>query len=230
MHIAVVLEVRRQIVLRVLPPARARHPDLPPPQRHEHAQLVGDALHPAALVRHRLAPLLAHHPRQRDLLHLVEERAFLGEGLVQIPLQQVNGSTRTARRCGHSPRSTQGALAQDVTERGASILRYKGSDGRLRGSMRHLDKTLATDDVPAHTFDRVEKLSPGEVVDVEIDLLPVRLTFHPCEQLRLVISGRSLLGTMMPGIREYEPANSGRHIVHTGGDRASYLQLPVKTR
>jgi predicted acyl esterase len=122
----------------------------------------------------------------------------------------------------------QGALAQDVTERGASILRYKGSDGRLRVSMRHLDKTLATDDVPAHTFDRVEKLSPGEVVDVEIELLPVGLTFHPGEQLRLVISGRSLLGTMMPGIREYEPANSGRHIIHTGGDRASYLQLPVK--
>ncbi|MET7744293.1 CocE/NonD family hydrolase [Streptomyces sp. NPDC005385] len=123
----------------------------------------------------------------------------------------------------------RGALAQDVTERGASILRYKGSDGRLRVSMRHLDKTLTTDDVPAHTFDRVEKLSPGEVVDVEIDLLPVGLTFRVGEQLRLVISGRSLLGTMMPGIREYEPANSGRHIIHTGGDRASYLQLPVKT-
>ncbi|WP_328634662.1 CocE/NonD family hydrolase [Streptomyces sp. NBC_00356] len=122
----------------------------------------------------------------------------------------------------------QGALAMDVTERGASILRYKGSDGRLRVSMRHLDKALATDDVPAHTFDRVEKLSPGEVVDIEIDLLPVGLTFHPGEQLRFIVSGRSLLGTMMPGIREYAPANSGRHIIHTGGDRASYLQLPIK--
>ncbi|MFB7421021.1 CocE/NonD family hydrolase [Streptomyces sp. NPDC056210] len=122
----------------------------------------------------------------------------------------------------------RGALAQDVTERGGSILRYKGSDGRLRVSMRHLDKALATDDVPAHTFDRVEKLSPGEIVDVEIDLLPVGLTFLPGEQLRLVISGRSLLGTMMPGNREYTPANSGRHIIHTGGDHASYLQLPVQ--
>jgi hypothetical protein len=119
------------------------------------------------------------------------------------------------------------AIAQDVTERGASILRYKGSDGRLRVSMRHLDEALTTDDVPAHTFDRVEKLSQGEVVDVEIDLLPLGLTFRPGEQLRLVISGRSLLGTMMPGNREYVPANSGQHVVHTGGDRASYLQLPV---
>lgn len=122
----------------------------------------------------------------------------------------------------------QGAQIQDVTARGASILRYKGSDGRLRVSMRHLDETLSTEDIPAHSFDRVEKLATGEVVDVEIDLLPVGLTFYPGEQLRLVISGRSLLGTMMPGIREYTPANSGGHLIHTGGDRASYLRLPVR--
>ncbi|MEU8706484.1 CocE/NonD family hydrolase [Streptomyces sp. NPDC048565] len=123
----------------------------------------------------------------------------------------------------------QGALIQDVTERGASILRYKGSDGRLRVSLRHLDKALSTEDVPAHSFDRVEKLSPGEVVDIEVDLLPVGLTFHPGEQLRFVVSSRSLLGTMMPGNREYVPANGGQHIIHTGGDRASYLRLPVRT-
>ncbi|HZZ02791.1 CocE/NonD family hydrolase [Paraburkholderia sp.] len=121
----------------------------------------------------------------------------------------------------------QGALAQDITERGASILRYKGSDGRLRASMRFLDKTLSTDAVPAHTFDRIEKLSAGEVVALEIDLLPIGLAFYPGEQLRLVISGRSLLGTMMPGTREYVPANSGTHVIHTGGAYASYLQLPV---
>jgi predicted acyl esterase len=122
----------------------------------------------------------------------------------------------------------QGALIQDITERGASILRYKGSDGRLRVSMRHLDENLSTEDIPAHSFDRIEKLSPGEIVNVEIDLLPIGLTFYPGEQLRLVISGRSLLGTMMPGNREYTPANSGQHIIHTGGDHTSYLQLPIK--
>jgi uncharacterized protein len=121
----------------------------------------------------------------------------------------------------------QGARAQDVTERGASILRYKGSDGRLRVSVRHLDEKLSTDAVPAHSFDRIEKLSPGEIVDIEIDLLPVGLAFHPGEQLRFVISGRHLLGPMMPGVAEYTPANSGQHIIHTGGEHASYLQLPV---
>jgi putative CocE/NonD family hydrolase len=124
----------------------------------------------------------------------------------------------------------QSAMAQDVTERGASILRYKGSDGRLRVSLRHLDEGEATDEIPSHTFDRVEKLAPGDIVDVEIDLLPVGLAFSPGEQLRLVVSGRSILGTMMPGVREYTPANSGKHVVHTGGSQPSYIQLPIQSR
>lgn len=122
----------------------------------------------------------------------------------------------------------QSARIHDVTENGATILRYKGSDGRLRVSMRHLDEKLSTADVPVHSFDRIEKLSPGETVEIEIDLLPVGLAFHPGEQLRFVVGSRNILGPMMPGTKDYVPANSGRHIVHTGGDRASYLQLPVK--
>ncbi|MCX5214760.1 CocE/NonD family hydrolase [Kitasatospora sp. NBC_00240] len=120
------------------------------------------------------------------------------------------------------------AMLHDLTEHGASVLRYKGSNGRLRVSARHLDKALATEDVPAHSFDRIEKLSPGEVVDVEIDLLPIGLVFHPGEQLRLVVSAQNALGGLMPMTRDYIPRNSGQHIIHTGGDRASYLQLPVK--
>ena len=121
------------------------------------------------------------------------------------------------------------ALLQDVTERGGSVLRYKGSNGRLRVSARHLDETLTTDAVPAHRFDRIEKLSPGEIVDVEIDLSPVGLVFYPGEQLRLVIGGQNTLGPIMPATRDYLPRNSGQHVIHTGGDHASYLQLPVKT-
>lgn len=123
--------------------------------------------------------------------------------------------------------ANQTARMQDLTEEGCSILRYKGSDGRLRVSARHLDPALSTDEVPSHSFDRVEKLAPSEVVDVEIDLLPIGMRFYPGEQLRLVISARNLLGPMMPMVSKYVPANQGQHIIHTGGSRASYLQLPV---
>ena len=120
------------------------------------------------------------------------------------------------------------ARIHDLTDHGASILRYKGSDGRLRTSARHLDETLSTDDVPAHSFDRVQKLSEGEIVDVEIDLLPIGLAFYPGEQLRFIISAGNLLGTLMPAIDEYTGANNGQHVIHTGGSHASYLQLPIR--
>jgi predicted acyl esterase len=123
--------------------------------------------------------------------------------------------------------ANQTARMQDLTECGSSILRYKGSDGRLRVSARHLDAELSSEDVPAHSFDRVEKLVSGEVVEVEIALQPIGMRLYSGEQLRLIISGRNLLGPMMPMVRNYTPANLGQHIIHTGGARASYLQLPV---
>jgi len=122
----------------------------------------------------------------------------------------------------------QNARVHDLTDHGASILRYKGSDGRLRVSARRLDEELSTDDVPAHTFDQIEKLAADEIVDIEIDLLPIGLAFYPGEQLRFVISAGNLLGTLMPAIREYTGANSGQHVIHTGGEHASYLQLPIQ--
>jgi predicted acyl esterase len=97
----------------------------------------------------------------------------------------------------------------------------------MRVSARHLDEALTTDAVPAHSFDRVEKLSPGEIVAVEIDLFPIGLVFHPGEQLRLVVSAQNALGPIMPATRDYLPQNSGKHVVHTGGNHASYLQLPM---
>ena len=122
----------------------------------------------------------------------------------------------------------QSAMGHDLTDHGATILRYKGSDGRLRVSARHLDETLTSDDVPALSFDRIQKLSPGEIVEIEIDLFPIGLAFHPGEQLRFIISSRNLLGTLMPAIREYVGANTGKHVIHTGGQHASYLQLPIQ--
>ncbi|MFB6775101.1 CocE/NonD family hydrolase [Streptomyces sp. NPDC056337] len=117
---------------------------------------------------------------------------------------------------------------QDTSELGGRALRYTGSAGRLRVSRRHLDEVQATDTVPAHSFDRVEKLIPGVVVDVEIDLPPVGLTLGPGEFLRLVVSADPSLGAVTPGTRGLDSHNTGRHVIHTGGARASYLQLPIR--
>ncbi|MCU1734258.1 MULTISPECIES: CocE/NonD family hydrolase [unclassified Pseudomonas] len=144
-----------------------------------------------------------------DLFVLIQKLDKFG-----TPLQQFTAPNQSAR-------------IHDLTDHGATVLRYKGSDGRLRVSTRHLDEVLTTDDVPAHTFDRVETLSPGEIVAIEIDLLPIGWAFHPGEQLRFIISSRNLSGTLMPGIAEYTGANNGQHVIHTGGRYTSYLQLPI---
>lgn len=120
----------------------------------------------------------------------------------------------------------QGAMMQDLTEQGGSVLRYKGPNGRLRVSARHLDKELSTDIIPTHTFDRVEKLKPGEIAEIEIDLFPIGMVFYPGEQLRLIISAKNDLGAIMPGTPAYVPENKGKHLIYTGGVHPSYLQLP----
>lgn len=121
-----------------------------------------------------------------------------------------------------------GAVIQDFTQDGASIVRYKGPNGKLRMSMRHLDDEKATPEVPEYTFDRVEKLKEGEVAEAEIVLSPIGMTFHPGESMRVVLSPTEEVGAgMMPGTAGCIPDNKGTHIIYTGGNTASYLQLPV---
>lgn len=54
-----------------------------------------------------------------------------------------------------------GASICDFTYDGALITHYQGSWGKLRLSMRHLDEQESTNEVPAYSFDRVEKLEKG---------------------------------------------------------------------
>lgn len=146
-----------------------------------------------------------------DLFVLLEKLAASGERLEQFNVPN------------HGP-------AMDaLTREGSSILKYKGSNGRLRASLRHLDEATSSDEVPVHSFDRVEKLEPGAIVALDIDMFPVGLALHPGEQLRLVISGYNLLGGVMPQRGTVVPDNKGRHVIRTGGAHASFVQFPVKT-
>ena len=120
------------------------------------------------------------------------------------------------------------ARNHDLTDRGGSILRYRGSTGRLRVSMRHLDDEKSTDVIPYHSFDRSEKLKAGEIVPIEIAMYPTGIILYAGEQLRLVISATDEAGSMMPGTEPQKPNNKGRHVIHCGGIYDSYLQLPFK--
>jgi putative CocE/NonD family hydrolase len=101
--------------------------------------------------------------------------------------------------------------------------------GWLRVSHRELDEERSTPQQPWLLYRREQKLSPGEIVPVEIEILPSGTVFHAGERLRLLIQGTDVnkypAGT--PTQRHHSDRNHGRHIIHTGGNHDSHLLIPV---
>jgi predicted acyl esterase len=104
-----------------------------------------------------------------------------------------------------------------------------GAHGRLRVSLRKLDPVLSTDFNP---------IQSGEIVPVDIAIMPASEVFHAGEQLRLTISGRDFnappggappagLLAFMPKLPPLPTKNAGAHVIHGGGNRQSFLQIPV---
>lgn len=104
--------------------------------------------------------------------------------------------------------------------------RHPGAWGKMRASRRHQDPALASEIQPVQSLDRVEKLSPGEIVPLEIELYPYSRFWHKGEQLRLRIAGRYIRDPWFEPF-SWDISNEGQHIVHTGGQYDSYLQIPV---
>ena len=113
-----------------------------------------------------------------------------------------------------------------------------GAHGRLRVSLRKLDPELSTEFMPIQSFDQPEPLHPGEIVPIDIAIMPVSEVFHAGEYLRLTIAGHEfsappggappsgLLAFLKP-IPPVATKNAGVHVIHGGGDHPSFLQIPV---
>ena len=73
------------------------------------------------------------------------------------------------------------------------------------------------------------RLTTGEIVPLEIEILPSGTLFRPGETLRLVIQGTDVYRYPRPLIQAWhdESVNRGRHVVHSGGEHDSHLLMPV---
>ncbi|MGA2108258.1 MAG: CocE/NonD family hydrolase [Syntrophorhabdales bacterium] len=107
------------------------------------------------------------------------------------------------------------------------LMFYSGPNGRMRVSHRHLDAAKSTPAQPYHTHAEEELVSPGEIVPVDIPLLPIGMRWHPGEHLRLTLSGYDTGGPTLPGLPVAPTRNRGEHIIHTGGKYDSHLLVPV---
>jgi putative CocE/NonD family hydrolase len=95
-----------------------------------------------------------------------------------------------------------------------------GPFGGLRASLRALDPKLSTDYKPVHAFRKNEFLSPGQIVALDIAILPTGIVWREGQELRLMVAGDLFKGPT-------NAHNEGKHIIHTGPQYDSYLQLPI---
>jgi len=109
--------------------------------------------------------------------------------------------------------------------------------GWLRVSHRKLDEGATLPYRPFYSHDEPMKLTTSEIYDVDLELWPTSFVYPPGWRLVLTVQGRD---ADVPGferrILHHDPHDrrpdvfGGRCTVYTGGDRPSFLILPVIPR
>ncbi|MDE6284940.1 MAG: CocE/NonD family hydrolase [Bacilli bacterium] len=103
--------------------------------------------------------------------------------------------------------------------------KHPGAWGKLRVSQRHLDEKQSSEHQPIYTFDQSQKLIPGEIVPVDIEIWPSSRVWHKGQKLQIEIAGRYTREDWFEPL-EWFTDNNGEHIIHTGGQYESYLVIP----
>lgn len=103
---------------------------------------------------------------------------------------------------------------------------HPGAWGKMRVSMRELDEKLSTKFNPVQKMKNVQKLAPGEVVPVDIAIVPSARIWHKGQKLRIQVAGRYIREGWFEPLA-WDTDNHGKHIIHTGGQYESFIQVPV---
>lgn len=104
---------------------------------------------------------------------------------------------------------------------------HPGTWGNLRVSCRELDPKLSTKFQPVISGKNFKKLSKGEIVPVDIEFVPISRFWHKGEKIRVRIAGRYIREGWFEPLSWVTNSREGdKHIIHTGGEYESYLQVP----
>ena len=104
--------------------------------------------------------------------------------------------------------------------------------GWQRAAFRELDPQLKSRWQPVHTFAREQPPAPGEVVAIDVALLPQATRFRAGTVVRLELRGdwpyprNPITGQFPSG---YSPSSKGHLIVHSGGRYDSHLLVGART-
>ena len=91
--------------------------------------------------------------------------------------------------------------------------------GILRVALRKLDPELSTPYRPYHTYDEEQKLAPGEIVPIEVEVWATSMVFEAGHRIRLDVQPHD-------GEHYFAAYALGNNTIYTGGDQASYILLP----
>ncbi len=97
--------------------------------------------------------------------------------------------------------------------------------GWLRASQRELDADRSTPIQPVLAHERSLPLASGEIVPVEIEILPSSTRFMAGETLEVSIQGYDQMDHM--ALAHTNTVNKGTHVIHAGGAFDSHLLVPV---
>ncbi len=118
------------------------------------------------------------------------------------------------------------ADGNEIMETGQQGAPVPVAKGWLRVSHRELDPELSRPYRPYHRHVRRLYLTPGEIVRVEVEIWPTSMVFKKGHRIRLDIQPRDGVGSA--GYMHYHADyNSGTNTIYAGGERDSYLLLPL---
>ena len=92
--------------------------------------------------------------------------------------------------------------------------------GILKVSHRKLDPELSTPYRPFHTHDEEQKLDPGEVVPIEVEIWATSMIFKEGHRIRLDVQPHD-------GDHYFAAYKLKNNSIYTGGERPSYVLLPI---
>ncbi|KEF51222.1 uncharacterized protein A1O9_12725 [Exophiala aquamarina CBS 119918] len=109
-----------------------------------------------------------------------------------------------------------------------NVLKYLGPTGVLRASHRAIDPSLTKPHWTAHDHTKEAKITPGEIVKLDIGIWPASIQWSAGERLVFKVAGHSMTLAEFPVLQgTYTTANKGKHTLYFGEEYKSSLQIPV---
>lgn len=121
------------------------------------------------------------------------------------------------------------ADGKEIMETGQQGAPVPVAKGWLRVSHRELDPELSLPYRPYHKHRRRQFLKPGEIVQVQVEIWPTSMVFAKGHRLRLDVQPRDGVGSQSY-MHYHADYNTGTNTIYSGGERESFLLLPVIPR